>query len=154
MDTNNIIALAGLILAAIPLLIFINENIKRKKSPFTGIWEDEIYENGIIVKKDIFFLKQKGDLITGTAKRIFPDDQTERRYDIQGKIIGHDFVAFFGATNKIALSYGSWFLSQVNDTTFDGNYLKMTKQNCEQSPMIHLKLKRSNKSKKLYKAIE
>lgn len=151
-----IIGIAGLaisiIFTAIPKIY---TYIKEKGSPYTGIWEDEIFsnKNDEPVKKDIFYLKQKGHLITGTGKRYYPIDQNDRRYKIQGILLGHDFVALFWATNKKAMCYGCWFITQINGSTFDGFYLRIEKNGKKYPNKRRARLIRSEKSIKDFKRI-
>lgn len=155
MDSGIIIGIVGI---AVTIIIgvtpFIYKRIKEKKAPYTGIWEDKIYDtNNNMVKKDYFYLKQKGNIITGTAKRVFPENQNYRRYEVYGRLSGKDFVAIFWATDRSVLSYGCWFITQVNDSTFKGHYLKMSKDRGNRSPSKRADLVRSNKSVKDFNKI-
>lgn len=155
---DNILAILSIsITLIVALLPPIYKFWKKQNSPYTGIWEDEIYVNNVnndVVKKDIFYLKQKGNKITGTAKRIYPEDQNERRYEIQGRLLGKDFVALFWATNQTALSYGCWFITQIDDITFEGHYLKFSKKGNKRTPMTRAKLIRSKKNIKDFNRIK
>ena len=132
-DSSYIIGISGIIIGIISIVIalapLIYKRFKEVRSPYTGIWEDRIYDdNNNVIKRDIFYLKQNGNEIIGTAKRIFPKDQNHRRYEVYGKLLGRDFVAIFWATDQSILSYGCWFITQRNDTTFVGSYLRMSKK--------------------------
>lgn len=131
-----------------------------KRNPYTGIWEGQIYnkkENSDIekdvIKKDFFYLKQKGDEITGTAKRTHPEEQKNRRYEVKGKLKNGDFVAIFWATDQSIISYGCWFLTQTENepTTFKGNYLSISKEGT--SSLISGKLIRSKLKVKDFKSL-
>ena len=152
---SNILTILSItITIMVPLSAYIYKFWKERKSPYTGIWEDEIYVNNCVIKKDIFYLKQKGNIITGTAKRTYPEDQKQRRYEIQGRLLGKDFVALFWATNQTALSYGCWFITQTNDTTFEGHYLKFAQKGNRRTPITRAKLIRSKRSIKDFNKIK
>lgn len=91
----------------------------------TGTWVNRIYDpDGEVVKADVITLRQVGQEITGNIRREFPAEQTHRRWELAGKLIGKDFIAIFWSDNSEITSHGCWHLGRENDSLFKGYYMK------------------------------
>ena len=91
----------------------------------TGTWTDRIYDpDGDVVKSDVITLRQVGQEIAGNIRREYPADQTHRRWEISGKIIGKDFIAIFWSNNPEIISHGCWSLRRETDSLYCGYYMK------------------------------
>lgn len=122
---NNLIA--GLVGA---FLVFIVQWIFRvmveNRAPFSGTWYEQIYDDeGNVVKKDTHYIRQRGDTLTGKIQRTYPPEQTHRRYLFNGRIRGRNYFAIFWSTSPDILSYGCWYMRQIDDDSFDGYYLSL-----------------------------
>ena len=92
-------------------------------------WKDEIYdENGNVVKKDIFTIKhnKRTNQITGHVKRVFPNEQTHRKWKCSGVITDNHFILSFWS-NDLIMSDGCVYTVLVDDYTYEGYYLRGTK---------------------------
>ena len=153
--TESILTIIGLSIAICEVLInsirgFVKK-MKENKAPLSGIWEDEIYDrNGTVIKRDLFYLKQNGDVITGTAKRFYPKEEVGRHYEVYGKIVGNDFIAVFWSTIPVAKSYGSWLISVQGDNFFKGHYLRLPDKSCRRLTRS-ASLKKTQNRKKIFR---
>ena len=99
--------------------------IRRDKDAFDGEWYGAIYdEMDAIVKTDLFVLKVRGETVTGTMSRTYPHEQHERSWVFSGRIQNHSFFAIYWSENKRNVSSGCWFLAQIDDNRFEGNYYR------------------------------
>ena len=91
----------------------------------TGTWEDRIYNpDGEVVKSDVITLRQVGQEIAGNIRREYPAEQSHRRWEISGKVIGKDFIAVFWSDNPEITSHGCWSLRRETDSLYSGYYMK------------------------------
>jgi len=91
----------------------------------TGTWVNRIYDpGGEIIKADVITLRQVGEEIAGNIRREFPAEQTHRKWEIAGKLIGKDFIAIFWSDNPEITSHGCWHLRGDTDSQFTGYYMK------------------------------
>lgn len=68
-----------------------------RKSPYKGVWEDEIMnDEGVVVKHDSYKIKhnRRTNEITGTISRMYPTDQTRRRWKMIGTVDGGSYILF------------------------------------------------------------
>lgn len=94
------------------------------RGPYTGTWYGTAYsEQGEPIKHDTFCLKQRGDKITGTISRTFPQEENYRKWQLSAMVIGNELYGSFWPTEKSIVSYGSWCLKQDTDDRFIGYYL-------------------------------
>ena len=92
----------------------------------TGVWEDRIFgDSGEVSKRDAVDLSQQGDLVTGRIRRIFPGDQSHRRWKLVGKLVGNTFAAVFWSDNPDRASFGAWLLERSTDDFLSGHYMKL-----------------------------
>lgn len=121
--------------------------IQEHRSPFTGEWEDYIFdENGKVVKKDRISMRQRDDTVNGKIARIEPSSQNHRRWKFIGKIFGPNVFAIFWPVDKSIPSYGCWYVHQKDDFTFEGFYLKLDEGRDGKIHKVPIGLKRiSNK---------
>ena len=92
----------------------------------TGTWTDRIYDpEGEVIKSDVITLRQVGEEIAGNIRREYPVDQSYRKWEIAGKLVGEDFIAIFWSDNPEITSHGCWHLKRENDSLYIGYYLKM-----------------------------
>ena len=99
-----------------------------KRSPYTGLWVNKIYdENDNVIKRDMVHLRQKNRQITGVIRRIYPLDQTHRQWILSGRMQGRNMFSIFWSDDQSIHSYGCYFIRQKNDFSFEGYYLKMSK---------------------------
>jgi len=98
--------------------------LQEQRGPYTGTWYATAYsEKGQSIKHDTFCLKQRGDRITGTISRTFPEEQNYRRWHLSATVIGNELYGSFWPTRRDITSYGSWCLKQDTDDRFVGYYL-------------------------------
>jgi hypothetical protein len=91
----------------------------------TGTWVNRIYDpDGEVVKSDVITLRQVGEEIAGNIHREFPAEQTHRKWEISGKLVGKDFIAIFWSDNPEITSHGCWHLRRDSDSRFTGYYMK------------------------------
>lgn len=91
----------------------------------TGTWEGRIYDpEGEVIKSDVITLRQVGQEIAGNIRREYPAEQTHRRWEIAGKLIGKDFIAIFWSDNREIISHGCWHVRRESDSLYTGYYLK------------------------------
>lgn len=96
------------------------------RAPYTGIWYDSIYdEQGNVIKKDMLNIRQRGDILTGKITRISPIEQQHRKWLFSGRLRGNHFFAVFWSISHDVQSYGSWYLTQIDDDHFTGYYLSL-----------------------------
>jgi len=121
---SSIVGAAFVFLAQF-LYRFINE----RYAPFTGLWENHIYnEKGEIIKRDLIKVKQRGEILHGVISRFEPEDQIHRQWKMIGRIRGQDFFAIFWSIDPGVYSYGSWYVRQRGDYHFEGYYLKFVEE--------------------------
>lgn len=70
-------------------------------------------------------MHQNGSIVKGEIKRLEPSNQCHREWYFIGRLIGHNFFAIFWPTDQMVLSYGCWYVHQIDDSTFQGFYLKL-----------------------------
>ncbi|MFH7245535.1 MAG: hypothetical protein ACHWZW_22090 [Spirulina sp.] len=120
-------------LAGAVFLLFVQFSVGRFrefKAPYSGLWEGCILDgDGQIIKRDDFFFKQQGSKVIGSIRRKYPNTQANRRWLFQGKIEGREMVAIFWRENRGIMSYGSWYVRQIEDDKFVGFYLNLA---CEE----------------------
>src|ERR1700726_4778120 len=120
-------SVAGAVLMLITQSIF--WKLRESSGGYTGPWRQNIFdEQGNIVKRDQIDLRQRGELLYGTIKRVFPDEQAHRRWKCYGRIRGSDFFAIFWSMNVSVRSYGCWYVRQVSDNKFSGYYFRLSDQ--------------------------
>lgn len=116
-----------------------------KGSKYSGTWKDEIYdENGTVVKKDVFTIKhnKQTNQVTGHIKRVFPNEQTHRKWKCSGVITDNHFILSFWS-NDLIMSDGCVYTVLVDDYTYEGYYLRGTK---DQIYKIKIRLTKEVKS--------
>jgi hypothetical protein len=144
MISEIIAAVAGGLIILAAQWIF--ERVRERKGGYTGIWEDQIFDDaGQIVKRDRHDLRQKGNEAFGYIERIFPDDQKHRKWHLYGRFRGSDFFAIFWATDPSVPSYGCWYVHQTDDDTFSGYYLRLSDTDHKQVATIPIRLQRQRK---------
>lgn len=125
--------------------------INQLTGSYSGIWEDEIYdENGSIIKKDRFELRQEGELLKGTIVRFYPEEQSHRRYFFSGRIRLGIFFAIFWSQDRSIPSNGSWYLRQAGDDEFEGYYFKLDQNNPNNVVPVPIRLKRVRRLEQPY----
>ncbi len=100
-----------------------------RNSKYSGTWKDEIFdENGQVVKQDIFTIKhnKRTNHFIGTVKRVFPNEQSHRKWNCSGVIISNHFILSFWSDDLI-MSDGCVYTVLVDDYTYEGYYLRGTK---------------------------
>ena len=96
---------------------------------YTGIWEDAIFDDaGSIIKRDRVYLRQRGEQVRGWIERLFPAEETHRRWRLYGRIRGQDFFATFWSVDVTVRSYGSFDVHQITDDSFAGYYLRVSEK--------------------------
>jgi len=145
---NLFSGLVGAILVFIAQFVY--RRIRESGAPYTGTWHGSILDNeGKVTKQDIMEIKQTGLELSGTIRRIFPEDQRHRKWRFEGRLRGTSFFAVFWSLRSDVQSYGCWYLRQIHDDSFDGYYLSLQRtisENgdaiVEQVRPVHVKLKR------------
>jgi len=138
--------IGGIVVICVQKLV---KSIKEKSNPYTGKWENHIYDNnGTVIKRDVIDVRQNGIEMNGTIKREFPPDQIHRRWEMTGRIVGKDFFAIFWSTDPTINSYGSWYVHYKNDFLFEGYYLKLNEKAKHGVSLIRLDFVKSNSNKK------
>lgn len=132
--------IAGLVGAFILYIIQVfYKYITEQRSPFTGIWEGNIYDtNGAVIKRDIFRIHQRGNTIQGVIVRDYPNEQHPRNWHVSGKLIGREFFGIFWPKSGNITSHGSFYLTQVGDKRFVGYYMS-----------LHLQVDKNNNTKEI-----
>lgn len=102
--------------------------IKEDKAPLSGVWESTPIDKKI-TKKDQITLYQSGITMKGEIQRLEPAQQSDRKWNFEGRLIGSNFCAVFWPTNRVGISYGCWYLHHTNDWVFEGFYLKLSDGN-------------------------
>jgi hypothetical protein len=121
---NLLAGIAGAILIFIGQFLY--KFIRERNAPFTGKWEGIIYDKlGNIEKRNIFEFRQFGDDISGLSTRVFPKEQSHRRWHVSGKTLGREFFGIFWPYKENITSHGSFYLTQVNDLVFTGYYYSL-----------------------------
>ena len=141
--------ISGFIGAFLILVIqFLYKRFSEINSPFTGDWEDIIYdENGIVIKQDQIRIRQKGDVVYGNIKRFKPENQKHRRWKFSGRIHGKNFIAIFWPKDKSIPSFGCWYVHQHDDFLFKGHYLKLDEKKARKIKKVPVDIKRINQKK-------
>lgn len=97
-----------------------------RRGGYTGEWHAEILDaQGTVQKVDRYVFRHSGEIIQGEIQRMNPEAQAHRRWRLYGRLRGRDFFAIFWSTDPKVLSYGCWYLHQVSDFAFEGNYLRL-----------------------------
>lgn len=97
-----------------------------RNSKYSGEWRDEIYnERNQIIKKDIIVLRhnKRTNCVTGSVKRIYPNEQTHRKWQCSGVITANHLIVSFWSDDLI-MSDGCVYAVMINDYIYEGYYLK------------------------------
>lgn len=121
---------------------------KIKKSIYSGVWEQLIYNNsdysGKPIKRDLYKLKHKklsysGKMtvnIRGTLSRIVPESQNYREWDVIGYLDGNILTMLYQA-KEAQRSRGCIYVKLVADFEFRGYYLEEHKDGTiDKTPLI------------------
>ena len=81
-----------------------------RRRDYSGSWIDEIENNSI----------------TGKARRIFPVEESDRKYDIVGKIRDKSMIVVFNQINETGNSYGCLHAMRIEDGVYKGFYISGT----------------------------
>ena len=99
--------------------------VREVRAPYTGTWEDKIYNSeGIIVKRDRWICRQRGEEVFGIIVRVFPNDQRHRQWLFLGRIRSNNLFGLYWSKDPSIPSFGSVYLHQSHDFKFRGHYLK------------------------------
>jgi len=61
------------------LVQYVARKTIEERAPLTGSWENHIFdEAGTLVKRDALDVRQRGERINGSIRRVEPSDQTHR----------------------------------------------------------------------------
>jgi hypothetical protein len=139
---NFFISLASGLVGAV--LVFLVQKayqyLMEIRAPYTGTWYDSLYdEHGNVVKRDVLKIRQRGDTLTGNISRISPTEQQHRKWLFSGRLRSNNFFAIFWSTSHDVQSYGSWYLTQVDDDHFTGYYLSLHRTTRNDKIMDELK---------------
>ena len=98
-----------------------------RKSAFSGVWEGEINKNGQIEKRDSYKIKhnKRTNELYGTISRIYPENQTYRKWKMVGKLDGDGYILYsFWSVVSTHRSRGVVYLRHKEDNVFEGYYLE------------------------------
>lgn len=113
--------------------------ISELRGPYTGKWENRIYNSsGGLVKVDRMSLRQRGEEVKGTIKRISPEKQKCKIWRFQGRIIDQNLFATYWSKQKRIKSYGSWYVRQKADDKFSGVYLKYSNADAKEVDSVEI----------------
>lgn len=97
-------------------------------SKYTGKWSDEIYDTTgtNVIKRDEYTLRHNKftNKITGTIKRIEPNNQRHREWTCTGVVDGGFLILTFWAQKAVLKSNGCIYAKHVGDNCFEGYYLE------------------------------
>jgi hypothetical protein len=131
--------IAGLALMPLP---YLTARFLERRGKFAGHWIDEIFDpNNEIVKRDEIEMNQRGQEISGTIRRIFPEDQNYRRYKFRGLIRGESILVVFWSIDENIRSFGSWNVHHTGDFIYEGYYLSYIGSDIEKIPIKLTKIK-------------
>lgn len=143
--------LIGLISSFVFLLIgkMIAYFLKFVGSAYSGKWRAEIrtIENDSeIIKVDEWIIKhnKRKNTLSGTIRRILPDEQSYRKWFFRGVIQSNSLLLVYWASDGVP-SYGCVNCVLVNDFTFAGFYLEAHNGAIEKIPIRIEKQKRELK---------
>jgi len=135
-----VIGVIGSLIAAgiIKLVSNLVRTTKNKKSPYSGIWETEIFSESDTtctaeaVKKEALDVIGKIEkniiIIKGHIKRDFPHSENKKRWDFRGSIIGETMICVFWSIDRPVGSCGCWVQRHKAGNTYQGFYLKYDNQ--------------------------
>lgn len=110
-----------------------------KDSEYSGIWEDTIPSkpDGSPEKHDEFIIKynKRTNTISGTIKRTFPQNQTNRTWVMNGVIDDGYFIASFWHDGPHK-SNGCIYAKLTDDNRYDGYYLEEHNGIIDQTPIM------------------
>ena len=128
------------------IIQYIIKSLIENNKPFSGIWENHIYDDsGNVIKRDELIVKQNDETLSGDIKRLEPQDQAHRKWKMFGKVRGANLFAIFWSTNTSITSYGCWFVHQKSDFLYEGYYLKLDEATRLKVKPIRLDFVRSSK---------
>lgn len=125
-----IVGIGSSLLGAVAVLVlkYVIQKILEFRGEYSGTWKDQIFDqDDQVIKRDKWFIRQRGDEIEGVIQRFFPEEQTHRRWDMSGKINGKEFIGMFWTINKSFTSRGCFYLYQEDDDLFRGHYLTLSR---------------------------
>jgi hypothetical protein len=102
--------------------------LSERSGSYAGYWEAEVVdEQGGIIRKDSIRLQHSGAKVRGRIRRTFPENQKHRQWKLAGRIEGKDFFATYWSSVHTDQSYGAFYLHQISDDLFTGNYLRLSR---------------------------
>jgi hypothetical protein len=111
-----------------PVLTHIVKYLRSCTSEWHGTWYEIIPEQHDLSERwDLIEIRQDGDTLTGTAKRIRPVTEKNRLYSFQGYTDGDRMIGFFALANRRKLDPASYIpitliKDENNGTVWRGSY--------------------------------
>lgn len=124
--------IGGIIAMLLQYAVIWSDNfIRSRHGEMHGKWYEVLDEyNGLKERLDVVIIKQRGNRIYGSMKRLLPTEESHRRWCFEGYVRGNHMVVIFHIKNPRAdpASYGTVVLrrdmSNRNEVVWRGCYTR------------------------------